>query len=71
MSSFVFLCVICFPFVYTGQLQPCTAASPQHYVYNMYYVHGLAAPLNLSRLSGGADLGFTVCVVVMMSGVSN
>lgn len=72
MGSFVFccVCVICFPFMYTGQLQPAEPLLLQYYVYYVHYVHGLAAPLNLSRLSEGAEFGFTICVLVMMSEVS-
>ncbi|CAB1451256.1 unnamed protein product, partial [Pleuronectes platessa] len=47
----------------------CRAASPRHYVYNVYYVWWLAAALNLPGLSGGAEFGFTVSVLVMMSGI--
>lgn len=70
---FCFFCCVCHLFpVYVHRAAPaCRAASPQHYVYYVYYVYGLAAPLNLSRLSEGAEFGFTVCVLVMMSGVSN
>lgn len=64
-------CCVChchlFP-VYVLRAAPaCRAASPHYYVYSVYYVCGLAAPLNLSA---GAEFGFTVSVLVMMSGVS-
>lgn len=64
------MCVICFPFMYRGQLQPAEPLLLLYYVHYVHYVHGLAAPLNLSRLSHGAAFDFTVCVLVMMSGVS-
>lgn len=68
----LFLLCVCHLFpVYVHRAAPaCRAASPQHYVYYVYYVYGLAAPLNLSRLSEGTEFGFTICVLVMMSGVS-
>ena len=56
------LCVICFPFMYTGQLQPAEPLLLCIMLYYVHYVYGLAAPLNLSRLSDALSLALqSVC----------
>ncbi|KAM3597146.1 uncharacterized protein V6R79_000533 [Siganus canaliculatus] len=65
-STFDFLGMLVFSGNGSSSLQSCfSAALCALYV---YYVYGLAAALNLSGLSEGADCGFTASVLVMMSG---
>lgn len=68
MAPLCFAVCHLFP-VYVLRAAPaCRAASPWHYV---RYVYRLAAPLNPSWLSEGAEFGSTVGVLVMMSEVRN